>query len=79
MAADSDVGILDETLMEMGVTWRFKQSHGLIYDEDFRQYQMELRQAISRAGGCAILTLDDHQALFGQPIFLQPSRFRIWH
>jgi hypothetical protein len=67
MAADSDVGILDETLMEMGVTWRFKQSHGLIYDEDFRQYQMELRQAISRAGGAPILTLDDHRRYLVSP------------
>ena len=67
MAADTDVGILDETLIEMGVTWRYKQSHGLIYDEDFRQYQMEVRQAISRSGGAPILSLDDHRRYLVSP------------
>jgi len=67
MAADTDVGILDETLLEMGVTWRFKQNHGLTYDEDFRQYQLELRQAISRAGGAPVISLDDARRLLVSP------------
>tara|TARA_R110002012_G_scaffold195969_1_gene364198 strand:+ start:9 stop:725 length:717 start_codon:yes stop_codon:yes gene_type:complete len=67
MAADTDVGILDEILIEMGTTWRFKQSHGLIYDEDFRQYQMELRQIISRSGGAPVLSLDDHRRYLVSP------------
>jgi hypothetical protein len=67
MAADTDVGILDETLIEMGVTWRFKQNHGLTYDEDFRQYQLELRQAISRAGGAPVISLDDARRLLVSP------------
>ena len=66
-AADSDVGILDETLIEMGATWRFKQAHGLAYDEDFRQYQLELRQAISRSGGAPIITLDDARRYLVSP------------
>ena len=67
MAADTDIGILDELLIEMGVTWRFKQSHGLIYDEDFRQYQIEVRQAISRSGGAPVLSLDDHRTYLVSP------------
>tara|TARA_R100000655_G_scaffold97398_1_gene140317 strand:- start:10 stop:726 length:717 start_codon:yes stop_codon:yes gene_type:complete len=67
MAADTDVGILDEALIEMGVTWRFKQNHGLAYDEDFRQYQLELRQAISRSGGAPIITMDDARKYLVDP------------
>ena len=67
MAADADVGILDETLIEMGVTWRFKQAHGLTYDEDFRQYQLEVRQAISRSGGAPIIQLDDARRYLVNP------------
>ena len=67
MAADTDIGILDETLLEMGVTWRFKQNHGLAYDEDFRQYQLELRQAISRSGGAPIITMDDARKYLVDP------------
>ena len=67
MAADTDIGILDETLIEMGVTWMFKQAHGLTYDEDFRQYQLELRQSISRAGGAPVISLDDARRLTVSP------------
>ena len=64
---DTDTGILDEILIEMGVTWRFRQMHGLDYAEDFRQYQMELRQAIARSGGAPILTMDDTRRLLVNP------------
>ena len=67
MAADTDTGILDETIIEMGVTWRFKQAHGLTYDEDFRQYQLEVRQAISRSGGAPIIQLDDARRYLVNP------------
>ena len=54
-------------LIEMGVTWMFKQAHGLTYDEDFRQYQLELRQSISRAGGAPVISLDDARRLTVSP------------
>jgi hypothetical protein len=50
-AADTDTGVLDETLMGMGVKWRFLQSKGLGYDEAFRDYEMMVNQAIARDGG----------------------------
>ena len=67
MAADSDIGILDETLIELGVTYRFKQNHGLAYDSDFREYQLELRQAISRAGGAPVISFNDARRLTVSP------------
>ena len=64
---DTDTGILDELLIELGVTWRFKQMHGLDYAEDFRQYQLELRQAVSRSGGSPVISLDDARRLRVSP------------
>mgnify|MGYP003139190216 FL=1 len=66
-AADTDTGILDETTMEMGITWRFKSSHGLDFSEDYRQYQLEVRQAIARNGSAPILQLDDARKLIVGP------------
>ena len=66
-AADTDVGILDETTMEMGITWRFKAAHGLDFAEDFRQYQLEVRQAVARNGSSPVLQLDDARKLIVGP------------
>jgi hypothetical protein len=49
-AADSDVGLLDEELMLLGLIWRFKQSRGMDYAEDMATYEMEVVTAISRDG-----------------------------
>ena len=50
-AADADVGVLDENLMELGIIWRFKKKNGLDYSEDFRSYEQKLANETSRAGG----------------------------
>jgi hypothetical protein len=56
-AADSDVGVLDENLMELGVVWRFKKKNGLDYSEDFRSYEQKLANETSRAGGRKVLDM----------------------
>ena len=56
-AADSDVGVLDENLMELGVIWRFKKKNGLDYSEDFRSYEQKLANEMSRAGGRRVLDM----------------------
>jgi len=66
-AADTDTGIIDESLFELGLTFRFKQAHGLSYDQDYREYQLELRQAISRQGSSPILSMDDARRLIVSP------------
>jgi len=48
---DTDVGILDENLMEMGVVWRFKKKNGLDYSEDYRVYEQKLANDTARVGG----------------------------
>lgn len=49
-AADSDVGLLDEEVMTLGVVWRFKKGKGFDYGEDFRSYELQADQAIARDG-----------------------------
>ena len=50
-AVDTDVGVLDENLMELGIIWRFKKKNGLDYSANFRSYEQKLANETSRAGG----------------------------
>lgn len=55
-AADTDTGVLDETLMRVGVIWRWKKWKGLEYAEDFNQYEAALANAAARDGAKPRLT-----------------------
>ena len=50
-AADTDIGVLSEALMKLGLVWRFKQASGLDYAEAFRHYEIEVADAIAKDGG----------------------------
>ena len=56
-AADTDVGLLDENLMQMGLVWRFKKKNGLDYSEDFRIYEQKLANETARVGGKKVLDM----------------------
>lgn len=45
---DSDFSMIDEIVLRRGLIWRWKQSKGLDYAEDFRSYQMSLDRAAGR-------------------------------
>lgn len=49
-AADTDVGLLDEELMTLGVIWRFLASRGMDYAEAMQKYEVEVYQATLRDG-----------------------------
>ena len=53
--ADTDTTYLDEKLFVLGLRWRFLKSKGLDYAEDFRTYQSERSQRMSRDGGNTII------------------------
>ncbi len=55
-AADTDVGLLDEELMKLGVVWRFKAKKGLDYAEDMNSYEIKVNKAILKDG--ARVTID---------------------
>lgn len=55
-AADTDVGILDEELMAMGLVWRFLKETGLPWQAEYQAYENEIRKATARSGDSPVLT-----------------------
>jgi hypothetical protein len=55
---DTNVGILDEELITLGVIWRFLKAGGFDYAEEFRTYEIEVNKAIARDGGKPRLQLE---------------------
>jgi hypothetical protein len=58
-AADSDTGVLDEYLMELGVIFRWLRQKRLSYGEEMREYAIQVELAKARdSGGNPTLSLD---------------------
>ena len=55
---DTDTVLLPETLVLMGLRWRWKKEKGLDYAEDMRTYEMQVKDAIGRDGGKTTLAAD---------------------
>lgn len=55
--ADTDIGILDEYLLTLGVAWRMLRRLGLSYSEELDEYESQVRKAMSVDGGSAILSI----------------------
>ena len=53
--ADTDTSYLDETLIQLGLKWRFLQSKNLDYAEAMSDYEREIEKAKARDGGAAII------------------------
>ena len=56
-AADTDVGVIDEELMQMGLVWRFLKAKGLMYADEIGSYEREVEKAIARDGGMVTLNM----------------------
>lgn len=56
-AADSDVSRINEDLLVAGLVWRWKQSQGLEYGEDFRKYEAMVADAIAQDGAKGVLNM----------------------
>ncbi len=56
-AADTDAGVLNEDLMQMGLVWRFLKAKGLGYAEEFKAYERSVETALARDGGAPIVDL----------------------
>lgn len=56
-AADTDVGIVDEDLLFLGIRWRMMRRLGMSYEEERMEYEREVAQAWSRDGGAPVLSL----------------------
>lgn len=59
---DTDACVLSEALLADGLVWRWKQSKGFDYAEDFTTYQRNVANAIHRDGGRRRLTFGRERA-----------------
>jgi len=57
--SDNDTSLLDETIMTLGLIWRFRSAKGLPYAEDQDKYEKRVMNAIARDGGKDALNLDN--------------------
>ena len=74
--ADNDVGRLDESLMSLGIVWRFLKSKGFAYADDLQAYERRVTEASMRDGGRARLSSD------ADCVDRLPTRFNVpgdWH
>ena len=55
--ADTDTGLLNESLMILGIRWRWLKTKGLEYAEDFNTYERRVNDAMARDGGAGVLNL----------------------
>lgn len=54
---DSDTSWISEKLLKLGIRWRWRQTKGLPYAEDFDTYQQQKEQFQARDGGSTVLNL----------------------
>lgn len=69
-AADDDVGILPESLMVLGVRWRWLKTKGLEYSEDFATYEARVADAMTRDGGARVVSLESRSGEYESGIVI---------
>lgn len=57
---DTDTILLPETLVLMGLRWRWLREKGFDYAELFRTYEMQVSDALGRDGAKEVLTMDNN-------------------
>jgi hypothetical protein len=55
---DTDVALLDEDLLTLGLIWRWRRANSLDYAEEFRMYESRVHDAIAREVGGKKLVMD---------------------
>lgn len=54
---DSDYTLFPEVILKLGMIWRWKQSKGLDYAEDFKSYQLERDKKAAHEAGAKIVRM----------------------
>ena len=57
MTADTQLPLLDDQLIALGLKWRLKRENGLEYGENYREYERRMSNLIGRETPPQILTL----------------------
>ncbi len=55
---DTDLGVLDESIMTLGLIWRWKRANGLDYSQEFSIYEKRVQDALGREMGGKSLHMD---------------------
>lgn len=69
-AVDTDISLLDESLIELGAIWRMLDRKGFAYDEAKDEFERRVDQAFASDGGMAVLNM-------GRPPHVPLSRSNI--
>src|SRR5206468_2988508 len=76
--ADTDTILLPDDLVLMGLRWRWKKEKGLEYAEQFRTYEMQVKDELGRDGGKPNLHMDDEGWRGPVPgIFVSPGSWNL--
>ena len=71
---DTDTLLLPDTLLLMGLRWRWLREKGMDYAELFRTYEMQVKDALGRDGGKGVLHMDSAGYAGPQPgIWVSPG------
>lgn len=70
---DSDVVMLPDDIVTLGLEWRWKAAKGLEYAEDFRSYELMVKDAVGRDGGKQTLSMCNEGRSIRPGIFVSPG------
>ncbi len=70
---DTDTFLIPEELCIAGLRWRWKKEKGLEYAEDFRTYEMQVKDALSRDGSKETLSMDGKNYQATRPGIIIPE------
>lgn len=72
---DTDELLLPEELLIVGLRWRWKKEKGLEYAEDFRTYETQVRDALSRDGAKRTLSMGSDSNGAQPKVFIPAGNF----
>lgn len=75
--ADGDLVLVPADLLLMGLRWRWKKEKGLDYAEDFRTYEIQVKDAIGRSGGKPVLDMSGGRRGATPGIFVSPGSWSV--
>jgi hypothetical protein len=76
-ADDTDVGILPENVIELGVIWRFLKAKGFDYSEAFRTYELAKLRAQAKDGGKRRISMTYQKVNFPRAPYVQEGSWSL--
>ncbi|MGE0629986.1 MAG: hypothetical protein AB7O43_19475 [Hyphomicrobiaceae bacterium] len=72
-AADTDLGVLSERLMELGIIWRYRQSRGMDWVTDYDRYMFQVQQALAADSPHDLISMSGDRVSRGTPGLVVPE------